>query len=136
MIRRPPRSTLFPYTTLFRSYRPAFGFERRHEGRNTRLVAAGVGNEDVSHAARPRDGVRCRTYGPEAYHRAPRLRRDSESDRCADSLVFARTRMSSTIWCRDRSSRKGSPGALPLQSRRWRSAAAAWDARDGQTPEG
>src|SRR5690349_23181124 len=23
MIRRPPRSTLFPYTTLFRSYRPA-----------------------------------------------------------------------------------------------------------------
>src|SRR2546429_6100044 len=24
MIRRPPRSTLFPYTTLFRSYRPAF----------------------------------------------------------------------------------------------------------------
>src|SRR6266540_6878877 len=33
MIRRPPRSTLFPYTTLFRSWRdpacPAFGFARR-----------------------------------------------------------------------------------------------------------
>src|SRR3712207_1969617 len=25
MIRRPPRSTLFPYTTLFRSYRKVFG---------------------------------------------------------------------------------------------------------------
>src|SRR2546430_17722382 len=25
MIRRPPRSTLFPYTTLFRSYRDGFG---------------------------------------------------------------------------------------------------------------
>src|SRR2546430_12326977 len=25
MIRRPPRSTLFPYTTLFRSARPALG---------------------------------------------------------------------------------------------------------------
>src|SRR5437870_13265845 len=25
MIRRPPRSTLFPYTTLFRSSRPVFG---------------------------------------------------------------------------------------------------------------
>src|SRR3712207_8082907 len=25
MIRRPPRSTLFPYTTLFRSHSPAFG---------------------------------------------------------------------------------------------------------------
>src|SRR5256885_9426490 len=24
MIRRPPRSTLFPYTTLFRSYAPSF----------------------------------------------------------------------------------------------------------------
>src|SRR5256885_7962292 len=26
MIRRPPRSTLFPYTTLFRSIRPEHGF--------------------------------------------------------------------------------------------------------------
>src|SRR2546427_5867133 len=25
MIRRPPRSTLFPYTTLFRSYKATFG---------------------------------------------------------------------------------------------------------------
>src|SRR3712207_7176134 len=29
MIRRPPRSTLFPYTTLFRSQRPAAAGERR-----------------------------------------------------------------------------------------------------------
>src|SRR2546421_8037219 len=28
MIRRPPRSTLFPYTTLFRSSRRAFGLVR------------------------------------------------------------------------------------------------------------
>src|SRR2546430_7795261 len=28
MIRRPPRSTLFPYTTLFRSYASAFRMER------------------------------------------------------------------------------------------------------------
>src|SRR5688572_31854776 len=28
MIRRPPRSTLFPYTTLFRSFRPAFAAEQ------------------------------------------------------------------------------------------------------------
>src|SRR3712207_8088042 len=32
MIRRPPRSTLFPYTTLFRS-RIALHGERRHRGR-------------------------------------------------------------------------------------------------------
>src|SRR5260370_17794086 len=29
MIRRPPRSTLFPYTTLFRSVKPHRGFESR-----------------------------------------------------------------------------------------------------------
>src|SRR3712207_9257427 len=29
MIRRPPRSTLFPYTTLFRSRSTAFGLEKR-----------------------------------------------------------------------------------------------------------
>src|ERR1041385_9498805 len=29
MIRRPPRSTLFPYTTLFRSYQCAFACSRR-----------------------------------------------------------------------------------------------------------
>src|SRR3712207_8237970 len=29
MIRRPPRSTLFPYTTLFRSARKAFAIGRR-----------------------------------------------------------------------------------------------------------
>src|SRR5687768_17712354 len=31
MIRRPPRSTLFPYTTLFRSVRPAAGSADRAE---------------------------------------------------------------------------------------------------------
>src|SRR3712207_7026210 len=30
MIRRPPRSTLFPYTTLFRSYIAAMGEGARH----------------------------------------------------------------------------------------------------------
>src|SRR2546422_5430634 len=32
MIRRPPRSTLFPYTTLFRSSRPARALPRRRAG--------------------------------------------------------------------------------------------------------
>src|SRR5258706_11287636 len=35
MIRRPPRSTLFPYTTLFRSQRPR-GARRRRAGRDVR----------------------------------------------------------------------------------------------------
>src|SRR3712207_8924999 len=38
MIRRPPRSTLFPYTTLFRSARGAFG---RHSAHRRAVLAAG-----------------------------------------------------------------------------------------------
>src|SRR5256885_3606670 len=37
MIRRPPRSTLFPYTTLFRSQRPAV---RQSAGRDHRWAGA------------------------------------------------------------------------------------------------
>src|SRR5438105_8093842 len=39
MIRRPPRSTLFPYTTLFRSLECG-GLERRHVRRRGRLRGA------------------------------------------------------------------------------------------------
>src|SRR5256885_10890753 len=47
MIRRPPRSTLFPYTTLFRSVRPAAaaggrGAAGRHLLRTGQLLAARV----------------------------------------------------------------------------------------------
>src|SRR2546430_4718648 len=37
MIRRPPRSTLFPYTTLFRSHVDAFAIER-HDVTNARYL--------------------------------------------------------------------------------------------------
>src|SRR5438552_10091407 len=37
MIRRPPRSTLFPYTTLFRSFDQPFGFGARNEDRRRNL---------------------------------------------------------------------------------------------------
>src|SRR5690349_22089796 len=45
MIRRPPRSTLFPYTTLFRSWRPAPRRERGvdRDGRGSRAVQASDG---------------------------------------------------------------------------------------------
>src|SRR2546422_3380957 len=48
MIRRPPRSTLFPYTTLFRSRRPAgrglVGRRPLGRGHTARLAPAGDGD--------------------------------------------------------------------------------------------
>src|SRR2546427_7547956 len=40
MIRRPPRSTLFPYTTLFRSHRPQFRRLRSGDG-HARVASPG-----------------------------------------------------------------------------------------------
>src|SRR3712207_8303155 len=46
MIRRPPRSTLFPYTTLFRSH----AFDAEPDVLPARLhCAVGVQHEDVAH---------------------------------------------------------------------------------------
>src|SRR2546426_2553784 len=47
MIRRPPRSTLFPYTTLFRSHRRGRG---DHDGR------AGVGSAEIGAGPDPGAG--------------------------------------------------------------------------------
>src|SRR5687768_14305287 len=52
MIRRPPRSTLFPYTTLFRSGRPPR--KRRHLRVESRGVSAPRGRVLAVLAARPR----------------------------------------------------------------------------------
>src|SRR3712207_8663008 len=44
MIRRPPRSTLFPYTTLFRSQLDHPGLALVHAGREMELAEPGVGD--------------------------------------------------------------------------------------------
>src|SRR5689334_24743677 len=44
MIRRPPRSTLFPYTTLFRSLRPVRGLRPGDPRAVAARVAAGPGD--------------------------------------------------------------------------------------------
>ena len=50
MIRRPPRSTLFPYTTLFRSYFPAPTRQRHFATNTTRAIVA------TTDFSRPGDG--------------------------------------------------------------------------------
>src|SRR5256885_11430352 len=56
MIRRPPRSTLFPYTTLFRS-------------------ATGVGGNTQAHRAQRRGGILSRRNGARARRRNGQERR-------------------------------------------------------------
>src|SRR2546430_10385336 len=53
MIRRPPRSTLFPYTTLFRSPRlPAFARDGRPGESPVSQVSGRAGARDIGPAAR------------------------------------------------------------------------------------
>src|SRR3712207_7275795 len=70
MIRRPPRSTLFPYTTLFRSTREVRGSARRRAGGG--LASVGVDRRarrpllDGHHVGPGRDdtGRRLTSFGP------------------------------------------------------------------------
>src|SRR2546427_9269558 len=66
MIRRPPRSTLFPYTTLFRSHGAAERKRRRRRGDRVADVARPT---DQAHTVRHHASL-------EAHHdeRAPRVR--------------------------------------------------------------
>src|SRR5258707_14612940 len=59
MIRRPPRSTLFPYTTLFRSrYRVGMGWMGAASRALMRDIRVGVEADRLAVAARYRDEVR------------------------------------------------------------------------------
>src|SRR5688572_32288424 len=58
MFRPPPRSTLFPYTTLFRSARRAARRERHHALQVARQYRPGSRRRLVSVPERAREGVR------------------------------------------------------------------------------
>src|SRR2546427_3803859 len=71
MIRRPPRSTLFPYTTLFRS--PVAAARARLEGRSLGLVVR---------AAQPLLALRCPSLGYR--HGDPRLVADRSEEHTSE----------------------------------------------------
>src|SRR2546427_9256476 len=83
MIRRPPRSTLFPYTTLFRSL--VRGGVPGQLPQNTLADAV----RDLSGAARARDRSR----------RPPRLRADARSDRKSTRLNSSHSQISYAVFC-------------------------------------
>src|SRR5260370_10574324 len=72
MIRRPPRSTLFPYTTLFRSwpFDPPRSSERMKQGkladgRDLAVVLRDAGFQFIGHPVFFPSACRCRTDGDE-----------------------------------------------------------------------
>src|SRR2546426_2218978 len=73
MIRRPPRSTLFPYTTLFRSPREVVARVRAVLRRSTRP------------AAQPEEVAEPALEGPGGLRVDPRTRRDRKSTRLNSS---------------------------------------------------
>src|SRR3712207_8932327 len=79
MIRRPPRSTLFPYTTLFRS--------GRREGVLHTTAAAGGGTaaESLAFARAPRSGYTVVIAVPEGVFQAPLGAADRKSTRLNSS---------------------------------------------------
>src|SRR3712207_8446565 len=68
MIRRPPRSTLFPYTTLFRSAEPAprQRLRRRGAGRDARRADAPQRRRVHRRAGRGGGGVQRAAHRPRA----------------------------------------------------------------------
>src|SRR2546429_7383141 len=82
MIRRPPRSTLFPYTTLFRSALRYGGCRRPDAGRQARRSAAagrGIGGRFPASAFSERRGERVLAGGREStrLNSSPRLNSDA-----------------------------------------------------------
>src|SRR3712207_7916522 len=68
MIRRPPRSTLFPYTTLFRSTRPTHRRRLRVGGRRVRHRAGGARRPTRAVGPGPRRAPRHRILATRPRH--------------------------------------------------------------------
>src|SRR5574341_1351467 len=60
MIRRPPRSTLFPYTTLFRSWRPRALSPGRMQTGALMMAAAGTRSEEHTSELQSPTNLVCR----------------------------------------------------------------------------
>src|SRR3712207_7318172 len=85
MIRRPPRSTLFPYTTLFRSHRVAEPLDERGGPAQAERLLAGRDSEDPDGA-----GVSRRRREPV---------RDRAEDRKSTRLNSSHANISYAVFC-------------------------------------
>src|SRR3712207_8274701 len=92
MIRRPPRSTLFPYTTLFRSRQRA-QTQRGEQRAAHRADRGGVG--PVQRGVRQRIGEQL--VGPE--HRVVEVRAAAQRDRKSTRLNSSHANISYAVFC-------------------------------------
>src|SRR5688572_31734724 len=90
MIRRPPRSTLFPYTTLFRSRRDLHGARRRDSRNLLRVLRGG------------RRRVRERAFGSGATQAAGQ-------DRKSTRLNSSHSQISYAVFCLKKKNKKNAP---------------------------
>src|SRR6202043_4239182 len=86
MIRRPPRSTLFPYTTLFRSV--ARGCAQYHGFRAARSLRDGRRSEEHTSELQSRPHLVCRLLLEKKNHRSTRISFHSEPH-CGRSVTAA-----------------------------------------------
>src|SRR3712207_7733626 len=81
MIRRPPRSTLFPYTTLFRSR------------------CAMIGSRTESGRGSMNGGVRCNQCGSDEHVRSVRAVYEEQTDRKSTRLNSSHANISYAVFC-------------------------------------
>src|SRR2546422_3441378 len=90
MIRRPPRSTLFPYTTLFRS---------PHRSRHVRRNCPESGKREDQGRGAGLPGLLRRTPGVYARHIAESSRRGDRIDRKSTRLNSSHGYISYAVFC-------------------------------------
>src|SRR2546430_4102849 len=97
MIRRPPRSTLFPYTTLFRSPAP----ERRvqHELHAARFVEEALQHQRLLRRNDAEDLVRRREILDDLPRRGLGQPRDLRPDRKSTRLNSSHSQISYAVFC-------------------------------------
>src|SRR3712207_7423342 len=93
MIRRPPRSTLFPYTTLFRSVR-----KRRPQEPSGGVGYGDDGDEGCGHRGRGAADRACHHPGVRE-DREPRRRVEEEQDRKSTRLNSSHANISYAVFC-------------------------------------
>src|SRR3712207_7989322 len=92
MIRRPPRSTLFPYTTLFRSAGQAAGCR-------TILVRTGYGAELEAHLRESKTGVQPETVVDDLPQAVEYLLSTNSGDRKSTRLNSSHANISYAVFC-------------------------------------